>query len=318
MVFSINLTFLFTVFLLFRSVCGAYSVLAEEYTSGNFFQKFDFYTGSDPTNGHVQYVSQSVATSLGLIRNDAGSVYVGVENQKIAPNGRQSVRLESKKRFTRGLFILDMSHMPSSTCGTWPAFWTLGDNWPNNGEIDIIEGVHKNTQNSMALHTKDGCSISTGSNLLSGVQVSKNCFVNAVGQSNNQGCSQLDSRTNSWGDGFNNVKGGVYAMEWTTQFIKIWYFPRNLLPSDILGKNPEPLKWGTPAGFFQGNCNINQNFNSHKIIFDITFCGDWAGNTWGSAGCGALASTCNAYVANNPTAYKNSYWQINSLRVFSS
>ena len=35
---------------------AAYTTLAETYTSGDFFQKFDFFTGRDPTNGHVQYV----------------------------------------------------------------------------------------------------------------------------------------------------------------------------------------------------------------------------------------------------------------------
>lgn len=31
--------------------------------------------------------------------------------------------------------------------------WTLGPDWPNNGEIDIIEGVNSELVNSMALHT---------------------------------------------------------------------------------------------------------------------------------------------------------------------
>ena len=22
-------------------------------------------------------------------------------------------------------------------CGTWPAFWLVGPNWPNGGEIDV-------------------------------------------------------------------------------------------------------------------------------------------------------------------------------------
>jgi hypothetical protein len=29
--------------------------------------------------------------------------------------------------------------------GTWPAYWLCGPNWPQGGEIDIIEGVNLDT-----------------------------------------------------------------------------------------------------------------------------------------------------------------------------
>lgn len=34
---------------------------------------------------------------------------------------------------------MDSVHMPTG-CGTWPAFWSNGPNWPDGGEIDIVEG----------------------------------------------------------------------------------------------------------------------------------------------------------------------------------
>lgn len=56
-----------------------------------------------------------------------------------------------------------------------------------------------------------------------------------------------------------------------------------------------------------------------KIVFDTTFCGDWAGNVWGSsATCSKLASTCEAYVGANPAAFSEAYWLINSVKVYSS
>jgi len=51
------------------------------------------------------------------------------------------VRVESKKKYRGGLFLLDVNHMPTG-CGTWPAYWMCGDHWPHNGEIDILEGVN--------------------------------------------------------------------------------------------------------------------------------------------------------------------------------
>jgi hypothetical protein len=34
-----------------------------------------------------------------------------------------------------------------STCNDWPAFWTNGQSWPQNGEIDIAEGLGTLTSN---------------------------------------------------------------------------------------------------------------------------------------------------------------------------
>ena len=52
-----------------------------------------------------------------------------------------SVRITSMKKFHHGLVIADFDHMPFG-CSVWPAFWTVGFNWPNNGEIDVVEGVN--------------------------------------------------------------------------------------------------------------------------------------------------------------------------------
>ena len=42
--------------------------------------------------------------------------------------------------------------MPTG-CGTWPAFWANGPNWPAGGEIDILEGVNGFTQNQVSLRS---------------------------------------------------------------------------------------------------------------------------------------------------------------------
>lgn len=70
----------------------------------------------------MDYVSRWDASKAGLISTSNGSVYIGVDNKNISSQpGRQSVRLESTRKYTHGLVILDLAHMPGSICGTWPA-----------------------------------------------------------------------------------------------------------------------------------------------------------------------------------------------------
>jgi hypothetical protein len=65
-------------------------------------------------------------------------LYVGSAPTEAGP--RESIRLEGKQRFNRGLFIIDVRHMPAG-CGVWPAFWLTDEaNWPVNGEIGTSRG----------------------------------------------------------------------------------------------------------------------------------------------------------------------------------
>jgi hypothetical protein len=224
--------------------------------------------------------------------------------------------LESTNTYTHGLVILDLAHMPGSVCGSWPAFWMLGSDWPKNGEIDIIEGVNDQSSNQMTLHTSSGCSISNSG--FTGTLVTDDCYVDASGQSANAGCAIDNGNSESYGSGFNNAGGGVYATEWTGSAINVWHFPSYSVPSDISSGNPVPSNWGTPAARFAGSCDIDSHFNNLQIVFDITFCGDWAGDSsvWSSGSCGSKASTCDSYVQNNPSAFEETYWSVKSLKVY--
>lgn len=129
--------------------------------------------------------------------------------------------------------------------------------WPNSGEIDIIEGISYQSQNAMTMHTGSGCQL-----------VNKNC-------QGVQGCGIEAGGAASYGDGFNNANGGVYAVEWTSDAINIWFFSRNNVPAGISGSAPDPSTWGNPTASFQGGsgCNIDDHFKNHNLVFDTTFCG---------------------------------------------
>jgi Glycosyl hydrolases family 16 len=82
-------------------------------------------------------VNETIAANNGYISIANNSAFIGVDTAGIYPKGgpgRPSVRISSNRNYTHGLFITDLAHMPFG-CGTWPAFWTLGPSWPNNGEI---------------------------------------------------------------------------------------------------------------------------------------------------------------------------------------
>jgi hypothetical protein len=71
------------------------------------------------------------------------------------------------------------------------------------------------------------------------------------------------------------------------------------------------------AKFTGGGCSIPNSFKNLQIIFDTTFCGDWAGNVWDSnPTCKAKAATCTQYVGQNPSAFASMYWDVRSLKVF--
>lgn len=112
--------------------------LVDEYSPATFFDNFNFYTGGDPTNGHVQYVDRKTALRNGYATttNSAARMSVDTINKfPLGGRGRPAVRLISNNSYTHGMFIADVKHMPTG-CGTWPAYWLLGpDPWPTYGEI---------------------------------------------------------------------------------------------------------------------------------------------------------------------------------------
>ena len=311
---------------LIRPVSAASYKLVDDIDSSNFFSEFSFYSDHDPTEGTVQYVDrvganrQSLAGSLPHSNN---AIYMGVDHISQSPNGRASVRVSSNKTYNHGLFVVDVAHMPGGICGTWPAFWLLGSGtWPQNGEIDVLEGVNSNSQNLMTLHTSQGCTMNNaGPASFTGNMTSTNCGSSG---SDNTGCQIQDPSPASYGTAFNTAGGGVFALEWTSAFINIHFFPRNAIPADLASSNsstaaaPNPSAWAKPSASFTG-CNIDAHFKDMSMIFDTTFCGQWAGkpDVWSAdKTCAAKAGTCADYVKSNPQAFQDAYWAVNSVRVW--
>ena len=83
------------------SIANGYT-LVSSFDSANFFDEFSFFTGTDPTNGFVDYVSQSVADSSDLAYYQNNQVYLSVDYTTSNPTGgRASVRLSSNQAFSK-------------------------------------------------------------------------------------------------------------------------------------------------------------------------------------------------------------------------
>lgn len=327
---------------------GTY-LLKDDLSYNNFFENFDFYSGPDPTQGFVQYQTKDAAVQSQLVGyfEDTQSIFLGVDYKEKDPKGRKSVRVESTKTWNQGLLVADIRHMPDSTCGSWPAYWLLGqqtvgtDDWPKGGEIDLLEGVNLDTTAAVTLHTSAGCAVDNATSSVQG-QVgaqaaafmgsmsTSNCDVAAEGQAKNVGCSiKAPARTSqngmaTYGTDFNNAGGGVYAMEWTTSDISVWFIPRNSTTYKSNFASPstqtlDPSTFGVPVAKFQGQgCDFTERFKNMRIIFDTTFCGEWAGKVWEESTCAAKtgAATCQEYVQNNPEVFADAYWEIAGLKWF--
>jgi len=284
--------------------------IVDSFNGSTFFNNFNFFSSGDPTHGYVYYANSDQAWQWNLVSVQNNVVYIRSDSSSVSSgSGRASVRIQSNRAYNKGLFIFDVAHAPFG-CGTWPALWTVGPNWPNSGEIDVFEGVNQNNVNQMTLHTSAGCTMPANWN-----QIGKTVGTDCNGLANsNAGCGTQSPSTQSYGQGFNNGGGGVFAMQWEDSGIYIWFWPRNGIPGDILALQPNTAGWGTPqASFPFGNNCAAGKFNNHNIVVDNTFCGDWAGSAFGASGC---PGSCESFVQNNPGSFREAYWAINSIRVY--
>ncbi|ESZ95583.1 glycoside hydrolase family 16 protein [Sclerotinia borealis F-4128] len=294
--------------------------LKDTYSGADFFDNFDYFNTYDPSAGFVHYVDSKVAAQYNLTYASSSSAIMRVDTSVTADSnpdastGRFSVRIESKTQYTDGLFIFDIVHTPIG-CGTWPALW-LSDpnNWPTNGEIDIMEAVNvvSSTKNQMTLHTTSGCSMDV-KRKEAGSAIQTSCLNSTNG---NAGCGVYDS-SGSFGTGFNSAGGGVMAMELRTAGIRMWQFGRDTIPTDISSGSPDPSTWSkATADFPNTDCNIGNHFKNQSIIVNIDLCGSWAGTQ--SVYDVDCPGTCTDYVANNATAFTNAYWEFNNFTVYQS
>ncbi|MCJ1246803.1 hypothetical protein MMC30_004012 [Trapelia coarctata] len=290
--------------------------LQDTYQGTTFFDNFNYFTGYDPSQGFVHYVDQAGSTQMNLTYASATSAVLRVDtSETAATTGRKSVRIESKNQYNSGLFIFDILHAAFG-CGTWPSVWlTDPANWPAHGEIDVIEAVNQGTSgNQVTLHTADGCSMNV-KRQETGTVLATNCLNST---DNNAGCG-VQGAGSTYGQTFNNIGGGVYAMELRDAGIRTWFFPRSSLPADISNNtgSPDPSSWGTAlADFPSTDCDIGAHFKNQSIIANIDICGSWAGATEVYNTQDNCPGTCTDFAAANAGAFTDAYFEFASFKVY--
>lgn len=133
----------------------------------------------------------------------------------------------------------------------------------------------------------------------------------------NAGCG-VQGAVDTYGSALNANGGGVYAMEWRSDGIRIWFFQRSSIPSDITaGISPDPSGWGEAlADFPATHCDIGSHFKNMSLIANIDLCGSWAGSTSVYSTQDGCPGTCSDFVAQNASAFDTAVWEWKSWKVY--
>lgn len=261
-----------------------------------FFDCFNFYDREDPTMGFVNYVPRAEAMRFNLLGNSFhGTKAVTLATFTGIGMPAKTLRLESQQ-FNQGLFVMDVVHVPTGL-GTWPSFWLHGDNWPEDGELDIFEAVNTGNESKTSIHASAGCAMPN------------------VPGIDNGGAAMGKDGAGVWGlpagEALNDAGGGYFATWWSVRGFAVYFFPRaGPAPPDISSDAPDPRKWPRPWRFFPFSAECPAaHFKDMRLTLNTAFCGEWAGRDFPGGW-----DACKEHVS--ATVNQEAFWAINSVKVF--
>lgn len=275
-----------------------------------------------------------------------------------AGQGRQSVRLHSNRLMSDGVLVGKFSFMPQGCATWPAFWTCTNDQWPAGGEIDIVEGANdQGPRNLASLHTLYGCHIPAGYRSdQAGFTSQSDCAYQPGCSASFTANNSYGPNFNRNGGGYFALRRetqpgdpgiGVYfwpistspsAMPRVVSAIADGVSaPKYVVTnSNATGNDRSELnKWGQPSAFFAntanssataavlatGNgsiCQMQNYFDQHEIIINLSLCGDWAGETFALSGCAAQYNnvSCDTFVRNNPGAFTDARWEIDYMRVY--
>eukprot|EP00965_Chrysotila_dentata_P198070 6178575-Pleurochrysis_carterae.AAC.5 len=293
-----------------------YALAVDLLANGPFSEEhWDYFVEADPTGGPTAYLNRSTAVEDGLILQ--GNGWTTLRTGKVQKGMRQSVRLQSRLAWKEFLLEFSYSQVPHG-CGVWPALWLQCANesvckpWPVNGEIDLLECarlfvampmilVHVSMEwprsyanefySKSSLHLGRDAKCILNHTMLSecGPFMDKNsmhynCATDYFTFPPKYGCAP--NRDDTWPAPKQlNARPSTLVAEWTQDAVKLWNFPYDDLPADLLAQSPEPRGWGPkylwsyyPLAW--SHCPSQSDLRPLNVILNIAFCGDWAGGDW--------------------------------------
>jgi len=300
--------------------------LTSKLEGSDFLDFFKYDSGTGDNGGSANYVN---GVSEGLAYTSGSQVILAVDNSENVA-ARNSLRMVSKTTFNAkdmNLFIFDIAHMPA-VCGTWPAVWFTGANWPYDGEIDVVEGVSLYNKNIYSVHTGSGCSIPDSAvSAMSAVTILDTTATSCDANADPGACGFSDDSASTFGPGFNSAGGGVFALQFDTSGIKMWFFQAGKVPSDITSFAPSPSTWGTPRmSVPTSNCSPTSFFTDLMMVVDTNLAGSFTEGLWGTDNAGGQATSCKTqtgvataaeYVTSHGSAFgDDAQWKINGFYVY--
>eukprot|EP00445_Apocalathium_hangoei_P094121 CAMPEP_0204245514 /NCGR_PEP_ID=MMETSP0361-20130328/97669_1 /ASSEMBLY_ACC=CAM_ASM_000343 /TAXON_ID=268821 /ORGANISM="Scrippsiella Hangoei, Strain SHTV-5" /LENGTH=481 /DNA_ID=CAMNT_0051218719 /DNA_START=82 /DNA_END=1527 /DNA_ORIENTATION=- len=276
----------------------------------NFFEGFDFLT-TDGNHGASDFVgSYEDAKKAGVAVATGSHAILRAGPRSSHHFKRLTGKIATKKTWKHFLAAVRFTHVPYG-CGVWPAFFTLGAGveWPSGGEMDILEYV--NDQGSMtSFHTTKQCKLDPAqvnkygsmpdANLVANNNNNYNCLTKYCATCTSLGCApnKMPLLTGQqWAS-----RPGVFAMQRTDSFAKLFFIPDADLPGDLSADEPTPEAWDRwiisyyPFGDSAATCPQPDDIMAPQMfILQVAFCGDWASKVWGdSPTCSRTGPTFNA------------------------
>lgn len=258
----------------------------------DFFSGWSFQSGRSATRGVAWYSNWLTARHKGVIESHDNHAILRTGSR----NGyyRDSIKIATKQRWTYFLGVMKFSHVPWGQ-GVWPAFWSNGRGiWPNGGEVDLLEYANWE-ENRISMHTGwwnqcklDAAEVNRCGGFPDRNGMDYNCRTSYLGDHPQLGCAPTHDNGRKTPQTWANSPG-VFAVESTEAFVKVFYIPEHEIPDDLNTDNPQPNSWDRWVVSYYpfrasearnpGTCSSNP-LSAQQLIINIELCGDWAGSTW--------------------------------------